>query len=65
LPTQQEFETDRLPLRNFAGILGSLTMSWDTPVEEYTKVINVNLIGVWICTKLQLKQMIKQDSIAV
>ncbi|KJX97712.1 oxidoreductase like protein [Zymoseptoria brevis] len=50
---------------NFAGILGSLNMSWDTSIEDFSKVINVNLIGVWICTKLQLKQMIKQDSIDV
>jgi NAD(P)-dependent dehydrogenase (short-subunit alcohol dehydrogenase family) len=50
---------------NFAGILGELSASWDTSIEDFTRVINVNLIGVWICTKLQLKQMIKQDSVAV
>lgn len=40
-------------------------MMWDLSVEEFRKVIDVNLIGVWVCTKLQLKQMIKQDSIEV
>lgn len=51
--------------RNFAGIAGPLGMCWDISVEEFRKVIDVNLIGVWVCTKLQLKQMIKQDSIEV
>ena len=50
---------------NFAGILGPVNMSWDTPVDEWRKVIEVNQIGVWICTKLELKQMLKQDSLTV
>ncbi|KIW03434.1 uncharacterized protein PV09_05204 [Verruconis gallopava] len=50
---------------NFAGIIGPLGPSWDISLEEWKKVIDVNLVGVWICTKHELKQMLKQDSIEV
>lgn len=50
---------------NFAGIVGPLAMSWDISLKEYRKVIDVNLVGVWLCTKLELKQMLKQSSIDV
>jgi NAD(P)-dependent dehydrogenase (short-subunit alcohol dehydrogenase family) len=48
---------------NFAGIIGPLGMSWDISLEDWKKVIDVNLIGVWLCTKHELKQMLKQDSV--
>ncbi|KAF7188588.1 Zerumbone synthase [Pseudocercospora fuligena] len=50
---------------NFAGIVGPLGMSWDVSLDDWKKVIDVNLIGVWVCVKHQLKQMIKQSSIDV
>ncbi|EME46712.1 hypothetical protein DOTSEDRAFT_125797 [Dothistroma septosporum NZE10] len=48
---------------NFAGVVGPLGMSWDVPLEDWKKVIDVNLVGVWICVKHELKQMLKQSSI--
>lgn len=48
---------------NFAGIVGPLGATWDVKTEEYKKVIEVNTIGVWLSMKVQLKQMLKQDSI--
>lgn len=48
---------------NFAGVVGPLAMSWDIALEDYKKVIDVNLTGVWVCVKHELKQMLKQSSI--
>jgi NAD(P)-dependent dehydrogenase (short-subunit alcohol dehydrogenase family) len=50
---------------NFAGIAGPLTAVTETDTEQWKKVINVNAIGVWLSMKHELKQMIKQESIAV
>ncbi|CAK3768092.1 3-oxoacyl-[acyl-carrier- ] reductase 1 [Lecanosticta acicola] len=50
---------------NFAGIIGPLAPSWDISLEQWKKVIDVNLVGVWLCTRLELKQMMKQSSIDV
>ncbi|KIW80222.1 hypothetical protein Z517_06837 [Fonsecaea pedrosoi CBS 271.37] len=46
---------------NFAGIGGAIGMTWDVAVEDWRKVIEVNQIGVWLCTKYQLEQMKKQE----
>lgn len=40
-------------------------MTWDTDTDQWRRVIEVNTVGVWLCNKYQLKQMIKQDSIDV
>ena len=53
------------PSRNFAGILGSLSPTWETDADAFRKVIDVNTTGVWLCNKYELKQMMKQDSIEV
>ncbi|GIZ42292.1 hypothetical protein CKM354_000556700 [Cercospora kikuchii] len=50
---------------NFAGIIGPLALTVDTPLEAWRKVIDVNLVGVWLCTKYELKQMLKQESVEV
>ena len=50
---------------NFAGIVGPLDMTWDTDTEKFRRVVEVNSIGLWICNKHELKQMIKQSSIEV
>ncbi|KAF2163670.1 hypothetical protein M409DRAFT_68276 [Zasmidium cellare ATCC 36951] len=49
---------------NFAGIVGPLGNSWEVETKDWKKVIEVNLIGVWLCTKLEMKQMLEQESIA-
>lgn len=50
---------------NFAGIVGPLEMTWDVNLDDWRKVIEVNSIGLFICNKHELKQMIKQSSINV
>lgn len=52
-------------ISNFAGIIGPLGATWDTSLEEWKRVIEVNTVGVWLCNKYQLRQMMKQDSIEV
>lgn len=49
---------------NFAGIVGPLGNSWEIDTKDWKKVIDINLIGVWLCTKLEMKQMLTQESIA-
>lgn len=48
---------------NFAGIAGPLTVTWDTSTDEWKRVIEVNTVGVWLSMKVELKQMLKQDTI--
>ncbi|KIW94318.1 uncharacterized protein Z519_05634 [Cladophialophora bantiana CBS 173.52] len=50
---------------NFAGIIGPLGETWDTDTDQWRRVIEVNTVGVWLCNKYELKQMMKQDSIEV
>jgi len=50
---------------NFAGVGGPHKNISDTTVEEFEKVMAINTTGVFICTKHQLLQMMKQDSIEV
>ncbi|KIW63538.1 hypothetical protein PV04_08531 [Phialophora macrospora] len=50
---------------NFAGIFGTLTPTWETDADAFRKVMEVNTTGVWLCTKHELKQMMKQDSVEV
>lgn len=48
---------------NFAGIVGPLAATWDVNSDEFKKVIDINCTGVWLSMKVELKQMLKQDSI--
>ena len=50
---------------NFAGIIGPLAMIADTELDQWRKVLEVNTVGVWICNKYELRQMIKQSSVEV
>ncbi|KAK5046178.1 hypothetical protein LTR84_008635 [Exophiala bonariae] len=50
---------------NFAGVIGPLGPTWDTSLADWKRVIEVNTVGVWLCNKYQLRQMMKQDSIEV
>ncbi len=45
---------------NNAGVGGVLTRTADYPVADWHKVIAVNLTGVWLCMKAELKQMLAQ-----
>ncbi|KIW81722.1 hypothetical protein Z517_04748 [Fonsecaea pedrosoi CBS 271.37] len=48
---------------NFAGIVGPLAETWDIDTEQWKRVIEVNTVGVFLCNKHELRQMMKQESI--
>ncbi|RVX67542.1 hypothetical protein B0A52_08895 [Exophiala mesophila] len=50
---------------NFAGIIGPLGNTWDISLHDWQRVIDVNAIGLWLCNKHLLRQMMKQESIEV
>ncbi|KAF2494615.1 NAD(P)-binding protein [Lophium mytilinum] len=50
---------------NFAGITGGAASVIDGSIEHFQKVQDVNSTGVFLCTKHELRQMIKQSSIEV
>lgn len=37
----------------------------DLDVEKFRKTLDINTTGVMLCTKHQMRQMMKQDSIEV
>jgi len=45
---------------NNAGILHDYTASLDLSTDTFDRIIEVNLKGVWLCMKYELKQMLKQ-----
>jgi NAD(P)-dependent dehydrogenase (short-subunit alcohol dehydrogenase family) len=45
---------------NNAGIEGRMAPSPDFSEEEWDRIIDVNLKGVWLCLKYELPQMLKQ-----
>lgn len=49
-------------LVNCAGIDGKKALSWEIEPEEFQKVIMVNLMGAFLCTREALRRMIKQKS---
>ena len=48
-------------LINNAGITGSTTPLWDYDVDEWNKIVQVNLIGTFNCCKCVVPHMIKND----
>lgn len=49
---------------NFAGVVGPLSVTWETGVEEWRRVIEVNTVGVWLSMRAELRVMLKQEGIA-
>ena len=47
---------------NNAGIDGELGVLQDQSEENWDRVININLKGVWLCMKYEIQQMLKQGS---
>lgn len=45
---------------NNAGVEGGQALTADCTEENWDKVININLKGVWLCMKYQIPQMLKQ-----
>lgn len=50
---------------NNAGIEGEQAPTADCTVENWDRVISVNLKGVWLCMKYQIPQMLKQGGGAI
>jgi len=48
-------------LINNAGITGSTAPLWEYNVEEWTKIVNINLMGTFNCCKCIVPNMIKND----
>jgi NAD(P)-dependent dehydrogenase (short-subunit alcohol dehydrogenase family) len=47
---------------NNAGTLGDLAPTADYPTASFDRVIAVNLRGVWLCLREELRQMVGQES---
>ena len=50
---------------NNAGIEGTTRKTIDYTEEEWDRVIDINLKGVWLCMKYQIPQMLKQGGGAI
>ncbi len=50
---------------NNAGIEGAVAPMAEYKIEDWNKVIAVNLTGVWLCLKHEISQMLKQDGGAI
>ena len=48
---------------NCAGVLGSGQRSTETSSEDFDRINAVNYRGCWLCSRTELKQMLKQDSL--
>lgn len=50
---------------NNAGIMAKIAPTADSPIEDWERVIGINLRGVWLCMKHELRQMERQGSGAI
>jgi NAD(P)-dependent dehydrogenase (short-subunit alcohol dehydrogenase family) len=50
---------------NCAGILGAVALTADTLADDWRKILEVDLTGVFLCTKHQLRVMVEQRSGAI
>lgn len=57
--TLKEFKTLDVAFNN-AGIEGASSPTAECTEENWDRVIDVNLKGVWLCMKYQIQQMLKQ-----
>lgn len=46
---------------NNAGIGQPLNLTADTPLEDFDRILAVNVKGVWLCERLELAQMVGQS----
>ena len=47
---------------NCAGILGTVALTTDTPLDAWKQIVDVDLNGVFLCTKHELRAMVAQGS---
>jgi NAD(P)-dependent dehydrogenase (short-subunit alcohol dehydrogenase family) len=50
---------------NCAGILGTVALTTDTPLDAWKQIIDVDLNGVFLCVKHELRVMVEQGSGAI
>jgi NAD(P)-dependent dehydrogenase (short-subunit alcohol dehydrogenase family) len=50
---------------NNAGIGGDAGLTHEYPEQEFRRVIDVNLVSVWLCMKAELGQMLRQGGGAI
>jgi NAD(P)-dependent dehydrogenase (short-subunit alcohol dehydrogenase family) len=50
---------------NNAGISGQIARTADESEENFDRVIAINLRGVWLCMKYEIRQMVKQGGGAI
>ncbi|MBV8553296.1 MAG: SDR family oxidoreductase, partial [Acidobacteriaceae bacterium] len=50
---------------NNAGVMARIAPTADSTREDWDRVININLRGVWSCMKYELRQMERQGSGAI
>lgn len=50
---------------NNAGIEGTIAQTADCTEENWDRVIDINLKGVWLCMKYEIPEMLKQGSGAI
>jgi NAD(P)-dependent dehydrogenase (short-subunit alcohol dehydrogenase family) len=46
---------------NCAGIMGNNQPSGETSLEDFDKINNVNYRGLWLCSRAQIRAMLKQE----
>lgn len=46
---------------NNAGIVGPRGPSADVKFDDWKKLIDINLHGVWLCGRAEIKQMLQQE----
>ncbi|MHB8690222.1 MAG: SDR family NAD(P)-dependent oxidoreductase [Solirubrobacteraceae bacterium] len=47
---------------NCAGILGTVALTTDTPYDDWKRILDVDLNGVFLCTKYELRAMVERGS---
>ena len=50
---------------NNAGIEGAVALTHDYPEEDWDRVIDINLRGVWLCMKHEIPRMLEQGKGAI
>lgn len=50
---------------NNAGVLGTVGTILDSPDDNYDRVMDVNVKGVWLCLKAEIRQMLTQGGGAI
>lgn len=50
---------------NNAGVLGTVAQLIDSPDDNFDRVMDVNVKGVWLCLKAEIRQMLAQGGGAI